>query len=77
MARRDQKLLPVRVALSITAAATACMLHVDHIKQAINDGLLPVYLIGEGVRPKQRILVSDLELWLRQNPQLICHVIKR
>jgi hypothetical protein len=78
VAHKHHKFLPVRVALSPTQSATATGLHYDRdIKPAIESGALPVYLIGNGVKPKRRVLVSDLEQWLRNNPQLIRHLIKR
>ncbi len=80
MAHRHHKFLPVRVALSPTQCATACGLHYDRdIKPAVESGTLPVYLIGEpgALRPRRRVIVADLEQWLRNNPQLIKRVCKR
>jgi hypothetical protein len=78
MAHKNHKLLPIKIALSPTQSATATGLNYHRdIAPAVESGALPVYLIGSGARPKRRVLVADLEQWLRNNPQLIRHLIKR
>jgi len=78
MGHRNHKFLPVRVALSPTQCATATGLHYDRvIAPAVESGALLVHLIGDGPRPKRRVMVSDLEQWLRDHPTLIKSVIKR
>jgi len=78
MAHRHHKFLPVRVALSPTQCAEACGLNYDRvIAPAIESGALPVHLIGEGVKPRRRVMVSDLEKFLRNHPTLIKQVTKR
>ncbi|WP_298107430.1 hypothetical protein [Bradyrhizobium sp.] len=75
---RQHKLLPIRIALSPTQCASATGLHFENvIKPAVESGALRVHLIGDGVRPKRRVIVADLEQWLRDHPQLIKHVTKR
>jgi hypothetical protein len=56
----------IRVCLSPTKVATATGLHFDRvISPAIAAGELPVYLVAGNHR---RILISDLEKWLRSFP---------
>lgn len=75
--RRDHKLLPMRVALSPAQTITATGLHESVIMGAIESGQLVVHLIGDGVKPRKKILVADLEAWLRAHPTLIKSVTKR
>lgn len=51
----------VYLALSPAAVATALDIRADEVATAINDGLLPVFVMGI----KRRILVADVERWVR------------
>lgn len=75
--RRDHKLLPMRVCLSPAQTITATGLHESVIMSAIESGALPVHLIGEGPRPKRKIVVRELEQWLINHPTLIKQVAKQ
>lgn len=55
----------VYLALSPAAVASALDIRADEVSAAINDGLLPVFVMGI----KRRILVADIERWVRSWPQ--------
>ncbi|SDI54226.1 MULTISPECIES: helix-turn-helix domain-containing protein [Bradyrhizobium] len=54
----------VYLALSPAATATALGISYSHVRDAINEGVLPVYVVGV----KHRIHVSDIERFLRSFP---------
>jgi excisionase family DNA binding protein len=62
---RKTKTVVVILALSPAGAATALGVQPRDIYEAIEADVLPVYGIGI----KRRILVSDLEAWVRSKPQ--------
>jgi excisionase family DNA binding protein len=49
------------LALSVAATSTALAIQPRHVYRAIEEGKLPVFQIGI----KRRILVSDIEKWVR------------
>jgi excisionase family DNA binding protein len=54
----------VYLALSPAAVATALGIRADEVADAINNGLLPLFMMGI----KRRILVADVERWVRTWP---------
>jgi len=56
----------VFLALSPAAVATALGVRPDEVATAINDGLLPVHVMGL----KRRVHVSDVERWFRSWKQI-------
>ncbi|MGB9118795.1 helix-turn-helix domain-containing protein [Bradyrhizobium sp.] len=57
----------VYLALSPSAVATALGIRADEVANAINDGLLPVFVMGI----KRRVLCSDIERWVRSWPKAV------
>jgi hypothetical protein len=57
-----------KIAMSPTKISTATGLRLDRvISPAIKSGELPCYVIGN----HRRVLISDVEAWLRTYPRLL------